>query len=69
MPRRLSIGDLHLVNALMERSSCDVILGLTGDEGADEPVHDLLEQLTDQDIQEIDTASHYDSLPKKAACR
>ena len=50
LPRRLSTGDLQLADALLERSRCDVILGLTGDEEADEPVHDLLGRLTDQDV-------------------
>ena len=50
LPRRLSTGDFQLTNALLERSRCDVILGLTGDEDADEPAHDILDRLTDQDV-------------------
>ncbi len=50
LPRRLSEGDLQLANALLERSKCDVLLGLTGDEESDGPVRDLLLRLTDQDI-------------------
>ncbi len=50
LPRRLSAGDLQLANALLERSKCDVILGLTGDEESDVPVRDLLVRLTDQHI-------------------
>ena len=34
---------------MLERSRCDVILGLTGDDEADEPVHDLLQRLTNLD--------------------
>ena len=49
LPRRLSTGDLQLANALLERSRCDVILGLTGEDEADEPVRELLGRLTDQD--------------------
>ncbi len=50
LPRRLSEGDLQLANALLERSKCNVILGLTGDDESDEPARDLLGRLTDQDI-------------------
>ena len=50
LPRRLSTGDLQLAKALLERSRCDVILGLTGDEDADEPALDLLGRLTDRDV-------------------
>ena len=50
LPRRLSTGDLQLAEALLERSRCDVILGLAGDEEADEPSRDLLGRLTDQGV-------------------
>ena len=62
LPRRLSTGDLQLANALLERSSCDVILGLAGDEEADEPVHDLLGRLTDQDVPTPATVSPFQQL-------
>ena len=57
LPRRLSTGDLQLAKALLDRSMCDVILGLTGDGEADEPVHDLLGRLTEQDVPAPATAS------------
>ncbi len=50
LPRRLSTGDLQLADALLERSRCDVILGLTGDDESDGPVRDLLLRLTDRDV-------------------
>ena len=50
-------GDLQLAKALLDRSRCDVILGLTGDQEADEPVHDLLGRLTEQDVPAPATAS------------
>ena len=50
LPRRLSTGDIQLAKALLDRSKCDVILGLAGDEEADEPAHDLLARLTDRDV-------------------
>ena len=50
LPRRLSTGGLQLANALLECSRCDIILGLTGDDEADEPVRELLGRLTDHDI-------------------
>ena len=52
LPRRLSAGDIHLAKALLERSKCGVILGLTGDQEADEPALDLLGRLADQDLPE-----------------
>ena len=57
LPMRLSAGDLQLANALLERPTCDVILGLTSDEEADGPARDLLGRLTDQDIPTPDVAS------------
>ena len=42
LPRRLSVGDVELARALLERGKCRVIAGLVGDEGADSPVLELL---------------------------
>lgn len=57
LPRRLSTGDLQLAKALLDRSRCDVILGLTGDQEADELALDLLGRLADQDLPAPATAS------------
>ena len=48
LPRRLSVGDMELARALLERGKCRVIAGLVGDEGADSPVLELLELLGGQ---------------------
>ena len=48
LPRRLSIGDVELARALLERGKCRVIAGLVGDEGADSPVLELMELLGSQ---------------------
>ena len=50
LPRRLSTGDLQLAKALLDRSRCDAILGLAGNEEADEPARDLLGRLADQGV-------------------
>ena len=42
LPRRLSVGDVELARALLERGKCRVIAGLAGDEGADSPVLELM---------------------------
>ncbi len=62
LPRRLSTSDIQLAKALLERSMCDVILGLAGDDEADEPVHDLLGRLTDQDVPTPATVSPFQQL-------
>ena len=48
LPRRLSVGDVELARALLERGKCRVIAGLVGDEGADSPVLELMELLGSQ---------------------
>ena len=45
LPRRLSEGDLQLVQALAERDRCRLVVGLTGDEQSDQPVHELLDRM------------------------
>ena len=55
LPRRLSTGDLQLAKAMLERTKCEVILGLTGDDDADEPALDLLGRLTDRDVPALAT--------------
>ena len=62
LPRRLSLGDLDMMNALLERSKCDVMLGLTGDENADAPSLDLLARLADGGAEPPATASQLDEL-------
>lgn len=47
LPRRLSEGDLRLVQALSERDRCELILGVNGDEQADQPVQELLARLNE----------------------
>ena len=68
LPRRLSTGDLQLAKALLERSRCDVILGLAGDEEADEPARDLLGRLTDQGVPAPATVSPLQRLAEAAVC-
>ena len=48
LPRRLSVGDVELARALLERGKCRVIAGLVGDEVADSPVLELVELLGSQ---------------------
>ena len=43
LPRRLSVGDVELARALLERGKCRVIAGLAGNEDANAPVLELLE--------------------------
>ncbi len=45
LPRRLSEGDLQLVRALSELDRCQLVIGLTDDEQADQPLRELLERL------------------------
>lgn len=45
LPRRLSDGDLRLGKALLDHGKCQVVVGLTGDDSADHPVHELLGRL------------------------
>ena len=45
LPRRMSVGDARLAQALLARGKCRVIGGLTGDDVADEPVWELLRGL------------------------
>lgn len=42
LPRRISVGDGRLAQALLARGKCRVIGGLTGDSNADKPVRELL---------------------------
>ena len=60
LPRRLSIGDTQLARVLLQRSKCQVVTGLVGDENADRPVHELLDMLGSQGVEEA-------SNPSKAA--
>ena len=48
LPRRLSVGDVELARALLERGKCRVVAGLVGDDGADSPVLELMELLGSQ---------------------
>lgn len=45
LPRRMSVGDGRLAQALLARGKCRVIGGLTGDSEADKPVRELLSGL------------------------
>lgn len=45
LPRRMSVGDARLAQALLARGKCRVIGGLTGDCEADKPVRGLLSGL------------------------
>lgn len=47
LPRRLGRADLGLVAALADRTEVVAVLGVTGDEDADGPLHRLREQLTE----------------------
>ena len=45
LPRRLSEGDLQLVRALRELDRCQMVVGLSADEHADQPILELLGRL------------------------
>lgn len=45
LPRQLSEGDLQLVQSLDEMNRCQLVIGLTGDDAADEPVFELIDRL------------------------
>ena len=57
LPRRLSIGDTQLARVLLQRSKCQVVTGLVGDENADRPVHELLDMLGSQEVEEASNPS------------
>ena len=46
LPRRPSAGELELMQTLLARGKCRVIIGLSGDEGADRPALALHRRLT-----------------------
>ena len=50
LPRRLSNPQERLVRRLLARGKCEVIIGLTGDEGADRPAHSLAKKLGDDTV-------------------
>ena len=58
LPRRLSIGDTQLARVLLERGKCRVVAGLVGDENADGLVHELLDMLGSQGVEESSDASN-----------
>ena len=49
LPRHPSAGELELMQALVQRDKCRVIIGLTGDDGADEPALALCRRLSGVD--------------------
>ena len=46
LPRRPSAGELELMQTLLKRGKCQVIIGLSGDAGADQPAVDLHRLMT-----------------------
>ena len=45
LPRRLSEGDLQLARALSDIDRCRLVVGLTGDGQADQPIHEMIDRL------------------------
>ena len=57
LPRRLSLGDTQMARVLLERGKCQVVAGFVGDENAGRPVHELLELLGSQGVEEPSAVS------------
>ena len=45
LPRRLSEGDLQLARALSGMDRCRLVVGLTGEEQTDQPIHEMIDRL------------------------
>lgn len=58
LPRRMSVGDGRLAQALLARGKCCVIGGLTGDDIADEPVRELLGGLGWDGAMDVDASAN-----------
>ena len=69
LPRRLSVGDVELARALLERGKCRVIAGVVGDEGADSPVLELMELLGSQRAGAAASIPGADPLRQRAEAR